>query len=170
MKRHSYTTTACAFVLLGLGLAIGSSVARAQPYRVVDPADVYVAPNKYMDKPIELRNMKCLHADKDEYRCLAPGDNALVVFAAAVEPAAEKEAIETKCGEIKNILSPQCAKTIRFTPAENSDDIVSGYRKRTIILTRSIEVVPVTKRVRYKRNVVESYPPHWKAALDKGAK
>ena len=136
-------------------------------YRVVDATDVYVAPNKYTDKPIELRRMKCLHADKDEYRCIAPGGNALVVFAAGVEPATEKDAIETKCGEIKKILSRQCEKTIRLTPATNSEDIVSGYCKRTIIITQSIEVVP-TKGRKGKRDVVENYPPDWKVALGKG--
>lgn len=36
-------------------------------YRVVDPADLYVAPSKYTDKAIEVRGMQCFHADKDEY-------------------------------------------------------------------------------------------------------
>jgi hypothetical protein len=117
--------------------------------------------------------VKCLYADKDEYRCLAPGSNPLIVFAAAVEPEPEKEAIETKCGEIKKLLTPQCSKTIRFMPAENSQDTVSGYTKRTILLTRSIEVVPVTasrRSRRGKRDVTENYPTAWKAAISEGAK
>src|SRR5436190_23178118 len=91
MKRNSYFTTTCALVL---GLVIGSPMARAQDkptnYRVVDPSDVYVSPNKYKDKPIELRDMRCLHADEDEYRCIAPGGTTLVVFSSAVEPEGEK--------------------------------------------------------------------------------
>jgi hypothetical protein len=65
-------------------------------YRVADADDIFVAPNKYVDKPIELRRIRCLHADKDECRCIAPGSTFLIVFAAAVEPAAEKEAVENE--------------------------------------------------------------------------
>jgi hypothetical protein len=111
-------------------------------FRAVDPDDVFVAPNKYQGKPIELRRMRCFHADKDEYRCTSSNGTMLLVLARGVTPQEEKDLIEERCGEIKKITTPACLKTIRLTPVVHEEDTISGYLKRTIIGAASIEVSP----------------------------
>jgi hypothetical protein len=79
-------------------------------FKVVDPDDIHVAPQKFVGKPIEIRNVRCFYADKDDYRCMAPSRGMVTaVFATSVGPANEKEALETDCGAIKKIESPRAA-------------------------------------------------------------
>lgn len=111
-------------------------------YRVSDPDDMFVAPRKYIGKPVELRRMSCFHADVKEYRCISNGDLPLVVFTADITPASEKAAIEADCGEIKKVSSSNCRKTLRFVPGHIDEDTLSGNNKRAIVLARSIEIIP----------------------------
>lgn len=110
--------------------------------RVVDPSDIYVAYNKYVGKPIEVRGVNCYYADKDDYRCIAIGGNAVVFFADDIEPAMAREAIENDCGEVKKAFaSSACKRTIRLTAANISDDVISGYKTRISVHTSSLEVI-----------------------------
>ncbi|CAH1657295.1 exported hypothetical protein [Hyphomicrobiales bacterium] len=111
-------------------------------YRVSDPDDMYVAPRKYIGKPVELRRMSCFHADVKEYRCISNGDLPLVVFTADITPASEKAAIEADCGEVKKVSSSICRKTLRFVPGHIDEDMMSGNNKRAIVLARTVEIVP----------------------------
>lgn len=115
-------------------------------YREVDHADLYITPGKFEGKGIELKRMRCFHADKDEYRCIAPGSTVLAVFATEILPVKEREGIENDCGEFRKVMtSSKCLKTIRFVPIKHSEDIVNGYQKRTLILARSLDIMPDSK-------------------------
>lgn len=122
-------------------VAAPANAATATVYKVVDPEDVYVAPNKYEGRGVELRRMRCFHADKNEYRCVAPGAVTLAVFAPTISPDDEREKVEADCGEIKKMAtSPKCEKTIRFVPAKNVEDLVNGYRKRVVVVAPVMEL------------------------------
>lgn len=110
-------------------------------YKVVATEDLSVAPGKYDGKQIEMRRMRCFHADKDEYRCTGGGGPSLMIMTPRITPEAARAQIEDKCGELKNMTSPLCQKTIRFTPAAHDSDTISGYQNRTIVVTREIEIV-----------------------------
>lgn len=130
---------------------VASPKASAAPttYKVVDADDVFVAPAKYQDKPIEIRRVRCFHADKAEYRCIGTGSLTVTIFASSIRPQAEREAIEEDCGEIRKMLSsPKCLKTIRFVPAKHSEDLVSGMQKRMVVITPEIEVSAVAAKGR----------------------
>ncbi|MBS7697854.1 MULTISPECIES: hypothetical protein [unclassified Chelatococcus] len=111
-------------------------------YRVSDPDDMYVAPRKYIGKPVELRRMSCFHADVKEYRCISNGDLPLVVFTAEITPPSEKAAIEAECGEVKKVSSSSCRKTLRFVPGVINEDMLSGNNQRAVVLARTVEIVP----------------------------
>lgn len=115
---------------------------KSEAYRLIDPADLYVAPNKYLKRPIELRRMRCLHADKDEYRCIAPGSVIVTIFTARLTPSSEQAAVENECGEIRKMTtSPKCLKTIRFVPLKAEEDLVNGYTKRLVVVAAAVEIV-----------------------------
>lgn len=123
-------------------------------YRVVDPGDIFVAYGKYLGKPIEVRNVRCYYADKDDYRCIATGDNPVVFFAEDIEPATAREAIENDCGEVKKVVTPACKRNIRLTAENISDDLISGYQKRVDVRSSSLEVIeaaPVETKKRGRR-------------------
>ncbi|MBV5347973.1 hypothetical protein [Lamprocystis purpurea] len=112
-------------------------------FKVVDSEDMYVAPDKYTNRGVEMRNVQCFHADKDEYRCLATSSGMpLVLMSPEITPSAEKTAIEEKCGEIKKVSTQQCRKNVHFIPLGNTEDIIGGYQKRVVILTKAIEIIP----------------------------
>ena len=50
---------------------------KSAEYRVVDPGDIFVAYGKYLGKPIEVRNVNCYYADKEDYRCVAAGSSTV---------------------------------------------------------------------------------------------
>lgn len=112
----------------------------ASDYKVVDPSDLYVAPTKYTGKPVQVRNVQCLHADKDEFRCIAPGASILLVMAADITPSAARTALEDTCGTMRAMPTAACRRTIRFVPLMNAGDVVNG-RNRVVIATPSAEVV-----------------------------
>ena len=57
-----------------------------QDYKVVSGADLFVSPGKFQGRPIELRRVRCFHADRNEYRCIDTV-NTVVIFSSKVEPA-----------------------------------------------------------------------------------
>lgn len=115
-------------------------------FKVVDPDDVHVAPGKFIGKPIEIRNVKCFYADKDDYRCSAPSRGMItVVFAASIEPANERDTLENDCGAIKKIDSPACRRNIRIVPADYGEDSPNAFAKRVIVKSAKIEVLPASR-------------------------
>jgi hypothetical protein len=119
-------------------------LADKKEFKVVDAEDVYVSPGKYIGRPIELRRVHCFHADKDDYRCIASGQAAVLIEAPTIEPSIEKSAIEENCGEIKKVSSARCVRTIRLVPISHAQDMVSFGVQRTGITAASIEVVTTT--------------------------
>lgn len=112
------------------------------PPKKVDADDVAIAPNKYKGKNLELSKLQCFYADKDEYRCLAPSsDVVLVVIGTAVTPDAERKKLEDDCGEIKKLETAACRRTIHFVPGAVDHDTI-GLRQRTIVISKMLEIVP----------------------------
>jgi hypothetical protein len=113
----------------------------ATDFKVVDPDDVHIAPGKFIGKPIEVRNVRCLYADRSDYRCVAPSRMGTVFFVKDVSPAAAKEALETDCGAIKNLNLSKCRRVIHVVPEDFHQDLTDGYSKRTVVTAKAIEVV-----------------------------
>jgi hypothetical protein len=108
----------------------------------VDAADLAIAPNKFLDKNIELNGLQCFYADKDEYRCLSPHSSIiLMIVVGDITPAAEKTKLENDCGRIKNLTLPSCRRTLRMVPSEVKHDSVD-LRDRTVVMALTAEVVP----------------------------
>lgn len=110
-------------------------------YRKIDAEDLYASPGKYEGKPIQIDRVRCYHADKDEYRCVSSGSVTLMILTIDITPSQEKTVIESECGEIKKMAtSSRCLKSIKFTPLKHDEDIISGYKKRVVVLSKQLEV------------------------------
>lgn len=109
--------------------------------QTVDATDLYVAPKKYIGKRIELRRVQCFYADKDEYRCIAAADAPVLIVATDIMPTAAKDALERDCGQIKKVQTQACRRVIRFTPVVVDHDDAVAFAKRTVVVTKAIEVV-----------------------------
>ena len=57
--------------------------AMADDWKVVSLVDLTIGTKKYMNKPIEVKNLMCYYADVDDYRCTGQGAGA--VFFKSVE-------------------------------------------------------------------------------------
>ena len=126
---------------------ISTEPTTSDSFKLIDPNDLYVSPAQYESKPIEMRRMRCLHAYKKEYRCIAPGALALMIISPEIRSTNERKAIEKDCTEvIKMVSAPQCEKTLRFIPQKNDEGLVNGKRKRVVVVTSYIEVVPKPSR------------------------
>lgn len=110
-------------------------------YKVADAEDLYVSPNKFKGKGVELRGMACFHADKGDYRCIARGGTTLAVFAKDVAPSDARAKLEDDCGQIKKASTGACRRNIRFVASEFDSDTVSGYQKRVVFTPAVIEFV-----------------------------
>ncbi|MCP3460573.1 hypothetical protein [Bradyrhizobium sp. CCGUVB23] len=117
-------------------------------FKVVDPDDLHVAPEKFIGKPIEIRNVSCFYADRGDYRCAPSRGMITVVFAKSIEPAAERETLEHDCGVIKRIASPACRRNIRIVPADYAEDSPSAFAKRIVVKVKRIEVLPASRPTR----------------------
>jgi hypothetical protein len=122
----------------------------ASEYQVVDPSDLYVTPGKYIDKPIQLRRVRCLYANEDEYRCTTDGATVMIL-AEEVTPPVHQQIMQRDCQSMKQFSTSKCVRTIRFIPTESRSDVVSNYQTRKIIVTIAIEVVPRTVARKKKR-------------------
>lgn len=110
-------------------------------YKVVDAADLFVSPGKFEGKAIEVRNVRCFHADKQDYRCLSLTSHVMV-NSLDISPASAKQDLEDQCGEIAKVsISKKCLKTIRFTPLTHEEDTLSGFQKRVVVATPVIEII-----------------------------
>lgn len=113
-------------------------------YKKIDAEDLYASPGKYEGKPIQIDRVRCYHADKDEYRCVSSGSVTLMILTIDISPTQEKALIENECGEIKKMAtSSRCLKSIKFTPLKHDEDIISGYKKRVVVLSKQLEVTSV---------------------------
>jgi hypothetical protein len=111
-------------------------------YRVVETEDIHVAPGKYEGKPIEIRRVRCFHADKAEYRCGGGGSLPVMVVAPVVTPDNARASLEDECGEVRKVYgSPRCLKTIRVVMAGYRSDRPTNRETRVIVLTNQIEIV-----------------------------
>ncbi|KLK92854.1 hypothetical protein AA309_12065 [Microvirga vignae] len=109
--------------------------------KVVDAMDLQISPNKYKQKGIEVRGVRCYHADEDEYRCTHTSAD-IMIMGLNIEPASAKSALEESCGEIRKVFSsPKCRFTIRLYPSLIDQDEISGGQKRTVIGAETIEIV-----------------------------
>jgi hypothetical protein len=118
-------------------------------FKVVDPDDVHVAPRKFIGKPIELKNVRCFYADKNDYRCIAPSQRMVTtVFAKSIGPANERDAIESDCGAIKKLEAPACRKTIRIVPIDYDEDSPNAFAKRIVVKVANIEIMPPVRSKR----------------------
>lgn len=113
----------------------------AGDFKVVDPDDIHVAPRKFLGKPIELRNVRCFYADKDDYRCVSSSNLTTVIFAKSVEPSDAREALEADCGAIKKLSSPGCRKTVQIVPMEFAEDAPNAFTKRIIVRTLNLKIL-----------------------------
>lgn len=124
------------------------SAGRGGPPQAVEAGDLYVAPNKYKGKTVELRDARCFHADLNDYRCVAQDGQTVLIAAPTIAPDAAREQIERDCGQIKKILTPPCRKTVRFTPSSFDMEDMNAFAKKLTITASSIEVAERRERRR----------------------
>ncbi len=120
-------------------------------YQIVDPDDIMVSPGKFRGKPLELKSVQCFYADKDEYRCLANSSSVVMVTAPEITPTEAKATLENACGQIKKITSKECRRRIRFTAQYIEEDEVNAMVKRSVVVTKKIEILPPEATSRKKR-------------------
>jgi hypothetical protein len=129
-----------------IAAAMLAAPAVADEAKQIKPADLAVAPAKYIGKPIQIGGMQCFYANVDEYRCFAPSIPAVTVFSETIEPADMKRMLEEKCGEFDKATSKACRFTIRFTPQTHGRDVVSLGIQRTVVGAQAVEILPAKKR------------------------
>lgn len=110
-------------------------------FELTDPQDLWVSPSKYEGKLIELRNVQCFFADKNEYRCLAPNDgDPVMVVSADVLSLKEKTKLQDQCGVVRAVATPKCTRTIHFIPIHSEQDDVNAMTKRAVFAALLMEV------------------------------
>ncbi|PPQ13899.1 hypothetical protein CV770_39930 [Bradyrhizobium sp. AC87j1] len=116
-------------------------------FKVLNSDDLHDAPAKFIGKPIELRNVRCLYA-MEGYHCIAPLPSAVtVVFADSAAPAAEREALRNDCAAIQMMAkSRACRKNIRIIPDDLTESsLPNGIGKRVVVRAEKIEVLPASR-------------------------
>ena len=106
----------------------------------VDVEDLYVNPDRYLNKQIYVKNFQCYSASSDEYRCFAGEDGPVTIFSASVEDDLEKDRLDKFCAKARDAETYECTRAFSFTPLKTTSDEVSGVR-RTIILTLKISII-----------------------------
>jgi hypothetical protein len=137
---------AAGLVTVGAAPLPVATQAAPKPQRTVSPrvvagADMQLAPRKWLGQPVEMRRMRCLHADKDEFRCITSDSSTLIIFAEAVSPPTMQDFVERSCGTFEEMLNPTCRFTLRFTAEQHGEDTISGYQKRTVIRAATVEAI-----------------------------
>jgi hypothetical protein len=110
-------------------------------YHVADPADIAIAPRKFVGKQIEVRHVHCYYADKDDYRCIAPGSFIVAIFTPDIIPLGERERVENDCGAMKMMMTAKCERTIHLVYDEFRQDEVET-RNRVTVRPKFAVVVP----------------------------
>jgi hypothetical protein len=109
-------------------------------YRVVDAADVFLAPNKFLGKDIEIRGVYCYFADVDDYRCITSGDGP-VIFTKAIEADEGRKLVEENCDTIKKATGAKCRVTVRLNYDGVDRDELSDRKTRVILRPASVTVI-----------------------------
>jgi len=126
---------------------VSPAAAQSPEYKLVDAADLSVSPGKYINRDIEVRNVRCYYADIGDYRCVT--GESVSIFASSITPLEAETLIKDNCDAIKVALtSPKCRVALRFRyDAEHvGHDIISGYQKRTVIRPGMVTVGLYRKR------------------------
>lgn len=121
------------------------------PPQNVDAEDLAIAPNKFIDKNIAIKDLQCFYADKNEYRCISSHHGIiLMIVVGDVTPQSEKDRLENDCGKIKNLTSASCRRALRFVPMKVKNDSVD-LRDRTVVMSLTAEVIPAVSQARSRR-------------------
>ncbi|WP_139481511.1 hypothetical protein [Bradyrhizobium ivorense] len=130
-------------------LSIKEVVTRFSPndFNAIDPDDLHIAPAQFIEKPVEIPNMRCIYA-VDCVRCIAlPPAMITIVFAKAIVPAAQRKALKNDCTVIRSMAqSPACQRNIRMVPTGYSETSLNAFAKRVVVTARTIEVLPTWRR------------------------
>ncbi|MCA6105429.1 hypothetical protein [Bradyrhizobium australafricanum] len=100
-----------------------------------------VASGTFIDRLVEIRNVRRLYST-DGYRCVAHRrGTAPVVFAQAVEPAAEQERLKIDCALLDSLLSAACKRNIRIVTTDYRGDFSRDFAKGLVLKVPTIEIV-----------------------------
>ncbi|QOZ23769.1 hypothetical protein XH93_09155 [Bradyrhizobium sp. CCBAU 51753] len=109
--------------------------------KIHDPDHLDVAPGTFIDRLVEIRNVRCLYST-DGYRCIAHRRGmAPVVFAQALEPAAERERLKTDCAQLDSLLSAACKRNIRIVTTDYRGDFLRDFAKGLVLKVPKIEII-----------------------------
>ncbi|WP_139860140.1 hypothetical protein [Bradyrhizobium ivorense] len=130
-------------------LSVKEVVTRFSPndFNAIDPDDLHIAPAQFIEKPVEIPNMRCIYA-MDGVRCIAlPPAMITIVFAKAIVPAAQRKALKNDCNVIRSMAqSPACRRNIRMVPTGYSETSLNAFAKRVVVTAGTIEVLPTWRR------------------------
>jgi hypothetical protein len=104
----------------------------------VDPADIYISPNKYVDKEITIANVRCI-SDADEYRCVSTEHGLPVMFSfKGFTTTPMNTYFDENCDTIKKISeTPYCFATIVVTPDEITRDELGDHHVRVVVTSEA---------------------------------
>lgn len=116
-------------------------------FQAVEPLDFIVAPNKFMDRGVEIKRARCFHADKNEFRCFTSSPGIITVFTPMLKPVSAQEQVENECGQVRTASSsPRCQFAIRFVPVAAETEPLNAFQKRLVVVTKEIELLPSPSR------------------------
>jgi hypothetical protein len=122
--------------------------AAGQPVKlpVVSADDLAIAPKKYLETAIEVRNAHCFHAGPSAYRCGVPNrTQTLSIFAKDVDTDETRKYIERRCSSIKDVNRPRCRFHLRFVPSHVEFDKIENFKNRTVLRPHFFHAVQATK-------------------------
>jgi hypothetical protein len=126
-----------------LATVLPATAQEDKAYKVVDPRELGIGSKKYMGKNLEVHNFHCYYADVKDYPCIFPGV-FVAIFTKNIDPANLRTKVEDDCDNFEKAFSTsKCSFTIRFSYDEDdvTEDVVSGYQKRTVIGLSDVELI-----------------------------
>ena len=109
-------------------------------FKSIDPDDVRNTPGKWAGRDIEFASVQVYWVDDNDVRLLT--HSALTVFAKSLTGSlADVAHFRANCETAKESNLPSCRARLRFSYSRHSEDMPTGLRKRTVIVTDNAELI-----------------------------
>jgi hypothetical protein len=111
-----------------------------------------IGSGKYLNRDLEVPNMRCYYADVGDYRCASL--RGVAIFAGNLTPEKLRKQIEDECDTVDKMLrSSKCSFALRinYDADDVTKDVMSGYQKRPVIKLDEVELVAAPSKSKRKR-------------------
>lgn len=114
-------------------------------FKLVSPTDVKNTPTKWMERDIEFTSINVYWVEDDDVRILT--GTTLTLFAKKVIGSeSDIKFLKNNCETANESSSRKCKAKVRFSYSEHSEDMPSGIRKRTVIISDDVELIRVNRQ------------------------